>query len=281
MAKVVILSGAGISAESGISTFRENAGLWEGHDPKKVAYKGALENNRAQTLAFYDQRRLELKDKVPNKAHTVLSELKKRYKEDIAIITQNVDDLFEKAGLQKDKEVTHLHGFTTEARCQECCNVYDIAYQKIDYAFNGSCPFCRSKKIRPNIVMFEEPAPNYTKLKNELKNCELFIAMGTSGTVLDISSMAKFIDSSILNNLEKNDAIDETNFSKVLYKKATEAIDEIKKEIETFLGPQKQQFHYQCKNCHSEYIFYKELQEFECIVCNNLIKINIGDNLWN
>jgi len=236
MAKVTILSGAGLSAESGIDTFRDSGGLWDEYDPKQVAHKGALENNRAQTLEFYDKRRAELETKEPNHAHKVLANLKKKYKDDIAIITQNVDDLFEKAGLEKDKEVIHLHGFMTDVQCEKCGFTYDIGYKAIGYdRFDGKCPTCGSKKIRPSIVMFGEAAPNYEKLNLELQDCELLVVIGTSGNVVGVNTMANFVEKSILNNLEYSDAIEEELFTKVLYKKATEAIDEIKEEIEILL----------------------------------------------
>jgi len=260
MAKIVILSGAGLSAESGIDTFRDSGGLWDAYNPKKVAYKGALENNRAQTLEFYDKRRAELETKEPNYAHEVLAELKKRYTDDIAIITQNVDDLFEKAGLEKNTDVTHLHGFMTDVRCEKCGFNYDIGYKAIGYdRFDGKCPTCGSKKIRPHIVMFGEQAPNYQILNNELSNCELFVVIGTSGNVLDVESIAKNIKNSILNNLASSDAIDDSVFSKVLYEKATDAIDEIQEEIENYLQKEvklKEHYVYELIDPRNNEVFY-------------------------
>ena len=235
MSKILILSGAGISAESGINTFRDSDGLWEGHEIAKVAQIGVLETNRAEAIEFYDKRRLDIKNKEPNKAHKVIAKLKSKYPKEISIITQNVDNLFEKAGLES-KEIVHLHGFLTEVRCEQCNFTYDIGYKKIgEDSFNGKCPKCYSKKIRPNIVMFGEEAPNYRVLNNELNDCELLVVIGTSGNVLDVTAMAKYIPNSILNNLEKSDAIDDSVFNKTIYNKATEAICDIEKEIELFL----------------------------------------------
>ena len=152
MAKVVVLSGAGISAESGISTFRDSDGLWEEYDIKDICTAGCLETNRDMTIEFYDKRRLDLEDKEPNKAHKILAELKAKYKDDIAIITQNVDNLFEKAGMPHN-DVIHLHGFLTEVECEECGIIYDIGYKKTQDSFDGKCPTCSSKRIRPNIVI--------------------------------------------------------------------------------------------------------------------------------
>lgn len=230
MAKVVVLSGAGISAESGIQTFRDSGGLWNNFKVDEVCMVGCLENNRENTIAFYDKRREDIKDKIPNKAHKVLAELKKRYFSKISIVTQNVDDLFEKAGLSSD-EVIHLHGELTKVQCEKCGLIYDIGYKKIKDAFNGKCPICSSDKIRPFIIMFGEMAPNYKKLNEELLDCELFVVVGTSGEVLDVSRMARKVKKSILNNLEPSNAINEFAFSKVIYDKATVAIDEIKEDI--------------------------------------------------
>ena len=236
MAKVVILSGAGISAESGISTFRESDGLWENHDVSVVCNYDSMDRHEDTTINFYDTLRLGLEDKKPNRAHLVISELKKQYPDEIAVITQNIDDLFEKAGLNKD-EVIHLHGFMTELKCRDsyCDYIVDIAYTKQNDYNEGVCPKC-GVKLRPNIVFFGEQAPMYDKLNREFQDCEMFVVIGTSGNVIGVNTMANFADISILNNLEPSPAIDDNLFSKVIYDKATESIDLIADEIETFLN---------------------------------------------
>lgn len=236
MSKVVILSGAGISAESGISTFRDSDGLWDQYDVKVICNYDSLDKHEKTTIDFYDTRRQELEDKKPNYAHKVITELKKQYPNDIAVITQNIDDLFEKAGLNKE-EVIHLHGFTTELRCRDyyCDTVIDIGYTKQNDYNNGLCPQCGGK-LRPNIVFFGEQAPMYEYLNKEFQDCEMFVVIGTSGNVIGVNTMATFVDISILNNLEPSNAIDEHLFSKVIYDKATVSIDEIANEIEQFLA---------------------------------------------
>jgi len=234
MAKVVVLSGAGISAESGISTFRDSDGLWEEYDIKDICTAGCLEINRDMTIEFYDKRRLDLEDKEPNKAHIILAELKAKYKDNIAIITQNVDNLFEKAGILHD-EVIHLHGYLTEVECEKCAAIYDIGYKKVEDSFNAKCPTCNSIKIRPNIVMFGEAVPMYEKLYHEFKNCELLVVIGTSGNVISVDNLAVHIKKTILNNLEPSEAIFDELYSKVLYQKATQAIDEIAWDIKNLL----------------------------------------------
>ena len=234
MAKVVILSGAGISAESGISTFRDSDGLWENYDVNVVCNYDSLEKNESLTLEFYDRRREDIEDKVPNKAHEVVANLKKKYPEDIAVITQNVDNLFEKAGMNED-EIIHLHGFLPEVRCPDCEATYNIGYRSI-YNFNdGFCQKCGGK-LRPNIVFFGEMAPKYELLNQEFQDCEFFVVIGTSGNVIGVNSIANFVDYSILNNLEESAAIEDNLFDKVIYDKASVAIDEIAKDIEEFLN---------------------------------------------
>lgn len=236
MAKVVILSGAGISAESGISTFRDSDGLWDNYDVSVICNYDSLDKHESETIEFYDKRRLELEDKEPNRAHKVITSLKKQFPDDIAVITQNIDDLFEKAGLKSD-EIIHLHGFTTELRCRDyyCDTIIDIGYTKQNDHNNGICPTCGGK-LRPNIVFFGEQAPMYEKLNEEFQDCEMFVVIGTSGNVIGVNTMAGFSDISILNNLEPSQAIDDNLFTKVIYDKATDAIDIIADEIEEFLN---------------------------------------------
>jgi NAD-dependent deacetylase len=235
MAKIVILSGAGISAESGISTFRDSGGLWDEYDVSVICNYDSMQKNEALTIEFYDKRRADLEDKEPNYAHDVIADLKDKYPDDIAVITQNVDNLFEKAGL-KHEEVIHLHGFMTEVRCQnyQCEKIFDIGYKSQYNAYNGYCPACGSK-FRPNIVFFGEAAPMYEELNRHVQDCELFIVIGTSGNVVGVNTIAQYVDRSILNNYEPSDVIEDTLFSKVLYKKATDAIEEISDEVEALL----------------------------------------------
>ena len=199
MSKVLILSGAGISAESGISTFRDSDGLWEKHRIEDVCAAGCLDTNGDATRAFYDARRADIEDKEPNYAHKVIVELKHTYPNDIAVLTQNVDDMFEKAGMQPG-EIVHLHGFLRELRCRACEEVFEIGYKKQDECFNSQCPECGGE-MRPNIVFFGEAAPLYSNLTQALNQCELIVIIGTSGNVLDVTYFAQLTDKSILNNL--------------------------------------------------------------------------------
>ncbi len=236
MAKVVILSGAGLSAESGISTFRDSGGLWDEYDVSVICQADSLDKNEDLTIEFYDKRRADLKNKEPNIAHKAIKQLKEKYQENISVITQNVDNLFEKAGMKRD-DVIHLHGFMTEVKCRNyfCEKIFDIEYKSQYDFYNGFCPSC-GEKLRPNIVFFGEQAPMYEQLNYQLQDCDMFIVIGTSGEVIGVNTIANFVDRSILNNLEPSGAIEDSLFSKVLYDKASLAIGKIEEDIEEFLN---------------------------------------------
>lgn len=230
MDKIVILSGAGLSAESGISTFRDSNGLWEEYDVKRICNQGCLDWNYDEIIHFYNQRRADIQDKVPNHAHETISKLKKEFPTDIEIITQNVDNLLERSGCS---DILHLHGFLPEIRCMECDTILNISYDEQDET-NSICPNC-SGKMRPNIVFFGEEAPRYNIMHEILAKCGLLIVIGTSGTVLDVSFLTQYADFAILNNLEPSDAIIEEVFDQIYYDTATNAIDNIEKDIRHFI----------------------------------------------
>ena len=229
MAKVVIFSGAGISAESGLSTFRDADGLWEKYRIEEICTAGCLNWNRENTLTFYDARREQLDSVMPNAAHYAIAKLQEKYSKDIAIITQNVDDLFERAGC---KDILHLHGFLPRLRCEACGTTHLIGYTKQSRELN--CQNCGGS-FRPDIVFFGEAAPMYEHLYDAMQDCEFLAIIGSSGNVIAMDHFARHVKISILNNLEKSDAINERVYTKVLYKKATEAIDEIVVDVERFL----------------------------------------------
>ena len=229
MAKVVIFSGAGISAESGLSTFRDADGLWEKYRIEEICTAGCLNWNRENTLSFYDARREQLDSVMPNAAHSAIAKLQEKYPKDIVIITQNVDDLFERAGC---KDILHLHGFLPRLRCEACGTTHLIGYTK--QSRDLSCQNCGGS-FRPDIVFFGEAAPMYEHLYDAMQDCEFLAIIGSSGNVIAMDHFARHVKISILNNLEKSDAINERVYTKVLYKKATEAIDEIVVDVERFL----------------------------------------------
>ncbi|MBS3992193.1 MAG: NAD-dependent deacylase, partial [Bacteroidetes bacterium] len=154
MKKIVVLTGAGISAESGLKTFRDADGLWEGHDIYEVASPQGWYNNQSLVLDFYNQRRKQLLEVFPNEAHFALSKLETRY--DVSIITQNVDDLHERGGSTK---VLHLHGELLKSRSTiDECLVYDC---KTDIKIGDYCE--KKSQLRPHIVWFGEMVPMLEK----------------------------------------------------------------------------------------------------------------------
>ncbi len=231
---IVFLSGAGISAESGISTFRSAGGLWEKYSIDEVCTPEAFRKNRSFVLEFYNKRRAELHDKQPNPAHRMIAALEKDYGKRIINITQNIDDLFEKAGCS---DVVHLHGELTNARCEVCGHTWHVGYDSI-YG-NEKCPDCGNTKTRHHVVMFYEEAPLYRLLYatiDEMRQTEsMLVVIGTSGQVLPVELFAKAAPVSILNNLEPEPAIDDSVFTHVFYEKAGAASEVIHKLCREFL----------------------------------------------
>jgi len=169
--KLVVLTGAGISAESGIKTFRDSDGLWEGHDIYEVASPRGWKKNPSLVLDFYNLRRRDVANVHPNSAHTGLAELEAYY--DVHIITQNIDDLHERGGSSK---ILHLHGEIFKMRSEKNeLLVYDIRgdIKLGDTAEDG-------EQLRPNIVWFEEPVPMITEAARITAAADIFVVIGTS-----------------------------------------------------------------------------------------------------
>lgn len=177
---IVILTGAGISQESGISTFRDAGGLWENERIEDVCTPGAFARNPAKVLDFYNQRRRQLlaPSIKPNAAHLALARLEKESSEPVLVITQNIDNLHERAG---SKNLLHMHGEALKARCTAC----EAALQwETDITLKDKCPQCgKVGKLRPHIVWFEETPLYLEEIEAALTNCRQFISVGTSGNV--------------------------------------------------------------------------------------------------
>lgn len=170
--KLVVLSGAGMSAESGLKTFRDADGLWEGHDVYTVASPQGWAANRKLVLEFYNQRRVQLGEAKPNAGHLALAELEKRY--DVHIVTQNVDDLHERAGSTK---VLHLHGKLVEVRSSVVPEyIVNIGYRRLEEGEN--CP--HGKQLRPNIVWFGEDVPMILPAAELVARADILLVIGTS-----------------------------------------------------------------------------------------------------
>ncbi len=174
---IVILTGAGISAESGIDTFRGAGGLWENHRVEDVATPEALARDPGLVLRFYDQRRAAIQEKLPNAAHIALARLEKEWNGSLLIVTQNVDDLHERAGTGR---VLHMHGEHLSAWCTSC----DIRSRwRAPLLDRPPCPVCGARSLRPDIVWFGEMPYRMGEIYTALREADLFVSIGTSGAV--------------------------------------------------------------------------------------------------
>lgn len=181
--KLVVLSGAGMSAESGLKTFRDSDGLWEGYDVTEVATPRAWKKNPGLVLDFYNMRRKNVLDAQPNAGHSGLAELENDF--DVQIITQNIDDLHERAGSTK---VLHLHGEIFKMRSEhDETLIYDIRGDMNlgDTAADGS-------QLRPAIVWFEEPVPMIEQAVPLVRNADIFLVIGTSLVVYPAAGLVNY-----------------------------------------------------------------------------------------
>ena len=226
--KIYILSGAGISAESGIKTFRDNDGLWENYSVEEVCSVQGWEADRQKVSDFYDARRADLEDKEPNVAHVALANLKNTYPNNIVMLTQNVDNLLEKAGCE---EVIHLHGTLTDLRCENCKTEFDIGYES---QASKQCPECHRDNIRHNVVMFGEEAPKYAFLSVVASAADMLVVLGTSGQVINTASLAQSVPNSIVSNLDKDPLVD-GYFKTAIHEPATKGVPKVVAMIEEYL----------------------------------------------
>ncbi|WP_299114402.1 NAD-dependent deacylase [uncultured Winogradskyella sp.] len=185
---IVVLTGAGMSAESGIKTFRDADGLWEGHDVMEVASPQGFRNNPGLVLDFYNQRRRQLKEVNPNAAHIALADLEKEY--NISIVTQNVDDLHERGG---SKNVLHLHGELRKIRSTG--NPTDIRDWQDDINLGDVCD--NGYQLRPHIVWFGEDVPMIEKAVAICETADILVIIGTSMQVYPAASLMNFVKSTV------------------------------------------------------------------------------------
>lgn len=183
--RVVILTGAGISAESGISTFRDSDGLWEQYRVEDVATPEGYAKDKALVLDFYNQRRRQLKEVKPNEGHLQLVRLEEYF--DVQIVTQNVDNLHEQAG---SSHVLHLHGELTKARSERDSNlIVDIGYEDIHLGDKGP----DGAQLRPHIVWFGEAVPNIEPAAELCERCDFFVVIGTSMNVYPAAGLIHYV----------------------------------------------------------------------------------------
>lgn len=225
MKKIVILSGAGISAESGIRTFRDSNGLWEGHDVMEVASPQGWTANKETVLEFYNQRRKQALEVFPNAGHEALVELEKYY--EVSIVTQNVDNLHERAG---SSAIIHLHGEIFKSRSTlDPSLVYPIEGWELN--LGDKCE--KGAQLRPHIVWFGEAVPAIEEALDEVRTADIFIIVGTSlnvypaaGLINDVRSDTKIyiVDPQI------PDVLPRKNIT-FIEEKGTTGLQKLKKEL--------------------------------------------------
>lgn len=184
MKHLVVLTGAGMSAESGLKTFRDADGLWEGHDVMQVASPQGFASNPELVLEFYNQRRRQLLEVEPNSAHYDLANLEQDYK--VSIVTQNVDDLHERAG---STNVLHLHGELFKIR--STYDEFDVREWKKDLVLGDTCD--RGYQLRPHIVWFGESVPMIPKAINICQTADILLIIGTSMQVYPAASLMNYV----------------------------------------------------------------------------------------
>ena len=187
--KIVVLSGAGVSAESGIPTFRDSGGLWEGHDVTEVATPEGWRRNPELVLDFYNQRRKKALSVEPNKGHKILAELEEGF--DVTIITQNIDNLHERAGSSK---VIHLHGELFKSRSTlDSSLIYDISGWELK--LGEKCE--KGSQLRPHIVWFGEMVPMMEAAVREVISANIFAVVGTSLQVYPAAGLIDYVSNNI------------------------------------------------------------------------------------
>ena len=223
--KVVVLTGAGVSAESGIPTFRDADGLWEGHDVMEVASPEGWRKNRELVLDFYNQRRKKALEVKPNRGHEILAELEQHF--DVTIVTQNVDNLHERAGSTK---VIHLHGSLFESRSTlDETLVYPIKGWELK--LGDKCE--KGSQLRPNIVWFGEMVPMMEVAAKHASQAEIFLVVGTSMVVYPAASLINYVPWETLKYLvdPKLPDIGEIPNLKMIEDKASTGMESVKREL--------------------------------------------------
>jgi NAD-dependent deacetylase len=198
MTRVVVLTGAGISAESGVPTFRDANGLWEGHRVEDVATPEAFDRQPAVVHRFYDARRAALGTVEPNPAHRALADLERTLGDALLVVTQNVDDLHERAGATR---VLHMHGELLSALCRACRRRTRWLRELIDLP---PCPHCGVSELRPDVVWFGEVPYGMERIEAALEKADLFVSVGTSGAVYPAAGFVQYAAACGARTLELN-----------------------------------------------------------------------------
>lgn len=215
---IVVLTGAGMSAESGLSTFRDNGGLWEQYSVYDVATPEAFERNQELVLRFYNERRRQLANVQPNRGHQLLAQLEKKYR--VTVITQNVDDLHERGG---SSNVIHLHGELTKARSTAHMDlIYDIGYADINQG--DICD--RGEQLRPHVVWFGEEVPMLDAAAELVRTADHLLIIGTSLQVYPAAGLANEVDLTVPITVIDPDAPTSLVRARIIRKGASEGVAE-------------------------------------------------------
>ncbi|MCM8794878.1 MAG: NAD-dependent protein deacylase [Candidatus Omnitrophica bacterium] len=227
---IVVLTGAGISAESGLKTFRDAGGLWENHRVEEVASPAAFRRDPATVHRFYNLRRRQLQEPSvrPNAAHLALAELERFFPGEFHLITQNIDDLHERAG---SRQVIHMHGELLKARCTGSGAVFPRA---TDIETGDRCGCCKPPRpLRPHVVWFGEPPLQMDRILQALSECGLFLSIGTSGSVYPAAGFAQTARSRGARTVELNlePSAVESVFEEKIYGPATRIVPEYVRQL--------------------------------------------------
>lgn len=193
-----MLTGAGVSAESGVPTFRDADGLWEGHRVEDVATPEAYERQPSVVHRFYDARRAALAGVEPNPAHRALARLEEHLGDDLLVVTQNIDDLHERGGSTR---VLHMHGQLLTALCRACGGRSPWPHELGDYP---PCPRCGVSELRPDVVWFGEVPYEMDRIFGVLERADLFVSVGTSGAVYPAAGFVQYAAAHGARTLELN-----------------------------------------------------------------------------
>ncbi|MDH3451976.1 MAG: NAD-dependent protein deacylase [Gammaproteobacteria bacterium] len=220
---IVVLTGAGVSAESGIRTFRGSDGLWNGYAVRDVASPQAFERDPGLVHRFYNERRRQLQDTAirPNAAHVALASLERKFAGEYLLITQNIDDLHERAG---SRHVVHMHGEILKARCTASGKVSVV---ESDLSDSSACSCCPDEHpLRPHVVWFGEKPLYMDTIYRALANCDLFVAIGTSGQVYLAAGFAELAAAKGAHTVELNlqPSAVASHFAEKRYGTATELV---------------------------------------------------------
>jgi NAD-dependent deacetylase len=220
MSNIVILTGAGISAESGLGTFRDEGGLWAQHRIEDVATPEGFARNPALVVDFYNQRRAQAAAAVPNAAHKAIARLQAEHRGKVTLVTQNVDDLHEKGG---SPEVIHMHGALNSALCGQCEHRWSAP---LEMRVGEACPRCAAPAARPDVVWFGEIPYAMHVIEERLAEADIFAAIGTSGNVYPAAGfvqMAAHIGAHTVElNLDPSETV--SLFAETRFGKASETV---------------------------------------------------------